>query len=308
LIAGDTNGQIDIFVHDRHRRRTDRASVATGGVEGNGGSGEAAISGGGRFIVFASSASNLTPNDSNGLQDIFIRDRELNVTERVNVATNGVQANGFSFHPSVSRNGRYVAFTSTATNLVSGDLNGKTDVFVRDRWNKTTTIVSLTASGVQGDDFSTDPAISADGKFVAFTSFATNFVASDNNGPEDIFVKDLALGQLIRVNIGPAGVESNGRSGEPSISGDGRLVSFSSNATNLVADDTNQRSDVFVHDRKNEVTFRVSSGRDGTQGDGNVGDSSMSADGRFVAFGSLATNLVPNDTNNAQDVFVYSLR
>ena len=151
------------------------------------------------------------------------------------------------------------------------------------------------------------PAISADGRFVAFVSFATNLVPGDTNDATDVFVRDRQTGTTRRVSLGPGGVQGNGGSAGPAISANGRFVAFFSAATNLVPGDTNGTADVFVRDRQTGTTRRVSLGPGGVQGDGDSVGAAISADGRFVAFESDATNLVPGDTNGAPDVFVRSL-
>jgi Tol biopolymer transport system component len=305
LVAGDTNGVSDIFVRDRQTGTTVRASVATGGAQADGASYYPSISADGRYVAFLSHATNLVPGDTNGLEEIFVRDRQTGTTERVSVATGGAQADGFSFLPSISADGRYVAFSSTATNLVTGDTNHAEDVFVRDRQIGTTECVSLDSSGVQGNNSSLVCAISADGRYVAFGSFATNLVAGDTNGANDIFVRDRQTGTTERVSVATGGAQGNFGSQNPSISADGRYVAFTSDATNLVPGDTNGREDVFVHDRQAGTTERVSLDSGGAQGN-DLSDfsPSISADGRYVAFMSYATNLVPGDTNGVFDVFV----
>src|SRR5437867_824550 len=169
----------------------------------------------------------------------------------------------------------------------------------------TTERVSVDSAGTQGNSFSLDPSISADGRFVAFSSLATNLVPGDTNGAFDVFVHDRLTGTTERVSVDSAGTQGHGNSSEPSISADGRFVAFSSVATNRVPGDTNAAFDVFVHDRLTGTTERVSVASAGTQGNGSSLDPSISADGRFVAFSSVATNLVPGDTNGKEDVFVH---
>jgi Tol biopolymer transport system component len=204
------------------------------------------MSAGGRFIAFESDATNLIPGDTNGSRDVFVRDRKTGTTTRVSVGTGGVQGDGDSIYPSISADGRLVAFTSYATNLVPGDTNGGPDVFVRDRKTGTTRRVSLGPGGVQGDVGSGRLAISADGRFVTFESDDTNLVRGDTNEEWDIFVRDLHRGTTRRVSVGPGGVQGNSYSLDPAISADGRFVALESNATNLVPDDTNNALDVFV--------------------------------------------------------------
>jgi TolB protein len=164
--------------------------------------------------------------------------------------------------------------------------------------------VSVDNSGVEGNDSSLNPSISSDGRYVAFQSYATNLVTGDNNSRYDVFVYDRDTGEIERVSVDNSGVEGNGNSLNPSISSDGRYVAFYSNATNLVAGDNNGSQDVFVYDRDTGEIERVSVDNSGVEGDGGSSYSSISSDGRYVAFYSDATNLVTGDTNTTADVFV----
>ncbi len=288
---------------------TARVSVATGGAQGNSDSGDPlgyyteSFSADGRYVVFESQASNLVAGDTNGFREVFVRDRQSGTTERVSVDSGGAQGNGFSTEPSISADGRFVAFSSIA-NLVVGDTNGFYDVFVRDRLSGTTERVSVATGGTQGNDYSYDPSISADGRFVAFFSLTTNLVAGDTNASTDIFVRDRQSGTTERVSVDSGGAQGNQDSAQPWISADGRFVAFHSDASNLVAGDTNASYDVFVHDRQSGTTERVSLATGGAQGDQDSYDASISADGRYVAFMSRATNLVAGDTNALSDIFV----
>jgi Tol biopolymer transport system component len=312
LVSGDTNGAWDIFVHDRQTGQTTRVSVATGGGQANLASLDPSISADGRYVAFVSAATNLVSGDTNNVADIFVHDRQTGQTTRVSVASDGTQANNQSSDPSISSNGRYVAFASLASNLVSGDTNGAWDVFVHDRQTGETTRVSVASDGTQAIGFffgSSNPSISADGRYVAFDSWATNLVSGDTNDKPDVFVHDRQTGQTTRVSVSSDGTQANNGANYPSISADGRYVAFESGATNLVSGDTNSVTDIFVHDRQTGQTTRVSVSSDGTQaneGPGWSGEtSSISADGRYVAFSSGATNLVSGDTNNLVDTFVH---
>ena len=303
LVAGDSNGFFDVFVRDRKLHKTFRVSVSSAGVQGNGDSYEPSISADGRYVAFQSSASNLVAGDSNGVEDVFVRDLKLHKTFRVSVSSAGVQANNESFGPLISADGRYVAFVSDASNLVAGDSNGYEDVFVRDRALHKTVRVSVSSAGVQGNNYSANPSISADGRYVAFESPASNLVSGDSNGYLDVFVRDLKLHKTVRVSVDSAGVQGNNESFDSSISGDGRYVAFASLASNLVAGDSNGYTDVFVRDRKLHKTVRVSVGAAGVQGNGASYQPSISGDGRYVAFVSDASNLVLGDVNGYTDVF-----
>jgi Tol biopolymer transport system component len=304
LVAGDTNNVGDIFVHDRQTGVTERVSVASDGTEGNANSLTHALSADGRYVAFGSNASNLVAGDTNNTLDVFVRDRQTGATERVSVASNGAEANGISAFPALSADGRLVAFYSFASNLVPGDTNNTVDIFVRDRQAGTTTRVSVASNGIQGNNFSFSPALSADGRYVAFGSFASNLVPGDTNGSADVFVHDRQTGLTERVSVGVGGIQGNQGSliQRSAISADGRLVAFASMASNLVPGDTNDAWDVFVRDRQAGTTERVSLACGGQASTGQ--EPALSADGRFVAFRSFAP-LVPGDTNNREDIFVY---
>ena len=305
LVPGDTNGVRDIFVYDRQTQQTTRMSVATGGGQANGESLDPAISANGRYVAFRSAATNLVPGDTNGAIDVFVHDRQTGITSRVSVATGGGQSNNNSFTPSLSADGRFVAFHSFGTNLVPGDTNGVLDVFVHDRQTGATTRVSVTTGAIQGNNTSRAGFLSANGRLVAFESDATNLVTGDTNGVRDQFVHDRQTGVTTRVSVATAGGQVNGASVDAELSADGRYVTFQSDATNLVAGDTNGVGDVFVHDRQTTTTTRVSVASGGLQGGGESSEGTISGDGRFVAFLSFATNLVPGDTNGEGDVFVH---
>jgi Tol biopolymer transport system component len=225
------------------------------------------------------------------------------------VSTTGEQGNLYSYGVGISANGRYVVINSDATNLVPGDTNERTDVFVRDRLLGETERVSVSSSGAQGNATaypfggSRAGGISASGRFVVFRSDAANLVGHDTNGAQDVFVRDRMTGQTTRVNVSSRGRQANDASGSPTISSDGRYVAFSSAASNLVAGDTNHTSDVFIHDRWNGTTRRVSVSSEGRQANAFSEEPSISTHGRYVAFTSGASNLVA-DTNHLADVFV----
>ena len=305
LVAGDTNGTGDIFVHDIVTGTTTRVSVDSTGAEGDGRSNRPSISADGRYVAFQSLATNLVAGDTNGTDDIFVHDTVTSETTRVSVDSTGAEGNDLSFFASISADGRYVAFRSTSSNLVAGDANGTADIFVHDTVTSETTRVSVDSTGAEGDGFSSRPSISADGRYVAFQSLATNLVAGDTNGSDDIFVHDTVTSETTRVSVDSTGAEGNDESFSPSISVDGRYVAFHSVATNLVAGDTNGTADIFVHDTVTGTTTRVSVDSTGAEGDNESLSPSISADGHYVAFHSVATNLVAGDTNGTDDIFVH---
>jgi Tol biopolymer transport system component len=299
LVPGDANSFLyDIYVYDLHAATIVRESVNSIGRQGNGSSEFPSISADGRYVVFWSYATNLAPDDTNGVRDIFVRDRQSGMTSRVSVDSYGAQADAESTEAVISADGRWVAFTSSASNLVPGDTNGVSDVFVHDLWTGRTTRVSVSSEGSEGNHESLHPAISSNGRYVAFTSGASNLVHADTNDAADYFVHDRETGVTVRVNVSSSGTEGDGSffdaQGPPSISADGRYVAFASDADNLVSGDSNSSSDVFVHDCWSGRTIRVSVDSSGNEGNGNSYGPSISSDGRFVAFQSLASNLDPS--------------
>ena len=306
LVNGDTNNFSDIFVHDRTTSTTARVSVSSNGTQTDNQSYAPSISADGHYVAFFSAASNLISGDTNNTLDIFVHDRLTGTTTRASVASDGTQSNDYSYSPSISADGRYVAFFSAASNLVSGDTNNVSDIFVHDRNTGATTRVSVASDGTQANSGSAlSTSISADGRYVVFASDANNLVSGDTNGQWDIFVHDRVTSVTTRVSVDSNGTQSNAAPGFFSVSADGRYVAFDSFASNLVSGDTNFTRDIFVHDRTTSTTTRVSVASDGTQANGLSYFPSISADGRFVAFSSYASNLVNGDTNNQPDVFMH---
>lgn len=335
LVPNDTNMAEDVFVRDRRTGETVRVSVNSSGVQGNGKSNRPSISAAGRYIAFYSDASNLVGGDSptfdaiscplcTGVRDIFVHDRLAGTTERVSVDSSGVAANESCTQPSISADGRYVAFQSSAGNLVGGDSNGLEDIFVHDRSSGSTVRVSVSSLGVQSLDGDSDlPSISADGRYVAFWSKAGNLVSGDTapfdsalcptcTGRADIFVHDRdsdengildEVGNVatVRVSVASSGVAADADSDRPWMAAGGRYVGFISEATNLVANDHNGHTDVFVHDLDTATTTRVSISTLGLEGNFGSDRVTLSSDGRFVALRSKADNLVPGD-NPSEDL------
>jgi Tol biopolymer transport system component len=324
LVAGDTNERWDVFVHDRSTGATTRVSVSSRGAQARatrdpwGGSTAGGISADGRYVAFQSDAPNLVAGDTNRVPDVFLHDRRTGRTSRVDTGPHGRQANGASGFGTISADGRYVAFESLASNLVAGDTNGATDVFVRDLVTGKTRRASVSSQGREARCKdrceSTEPALSANGRYVAFQSSAANLVRGDTNRLGDVFVHDRRTGRTKRVSVTSAGKQAgadrtNNGSNAPAISADGRYVAFHSADSNLVPGDTNRTFDIFVHDRQTGRTTRASVSGNGRQANGeSLGALSVSADGRYVAFTSLASNLVPGDANEITDVFVRDLR
>lgn len=304
LVPGFANGRSQVYVRNLVTGETVRVSVSSFGQQAEGDAGVLATSADGRVVVFNSQANNLVGGDSNNVSDVFVHDRETRQTGRVSVSSGGGQGNSHSFMGSVSADGRFIAFASLATNLVMGDTNPLHDIFVHDRVTRLTTRVSVSSSGVGANSQCIFPGISADGRYVTFESHANNLVPSDTNFGADVFVHDRETHLTTRVSVASDGSQSDQGGLEPSIDADGRFVTFSSGATNLVAGDTNGRQDIFIHDRLTAETRRVSVSGDGTQANSSSLRSRISANGAVVAFSSLASNLVAGDTNGVFDLFV----
>ena len=233
---------------------------------------------------------------------------EVHPTWRVSATTTGRQVDSDAMWPAISEDGRYVAFSSPASTLVAGDANSTFDIFVTDRRTGLIERVSVSGSGEGGDDFSLSPAITPDGRFVGYNSAATNLVPGDTNGFGDAFVRDRETGTTVRVSIGVDGAESNGPTFAPDLSADGRFAVFDSDASNLVPGDDNGTTDVFVRDLQTGETRLVSARPDGSPSDGYSAESTISDDGRYVAFHSASDRLTEGDSDGLTDVFVRDLQ
>ena len=286
---------------------TERVSVGSAEQQGNGDSRNAAVSARGRYVAFTSLASNFAAGDKRGSSDVFVRDRKAGTTSLVSVSSAGAKGNGLSFHPAMSRGGRYVAFASGATNLVA-NVTAPNQAYLRDRTGGTTVLVSAGAHGEPADGPSYPEALSADGRYVAFFSFATNLAPGTSGEHSQMYVRDTRTGATTLESVGVGGEPGNGSSVEASLSGDGRWLAFTSDATDLVEGDTNGKLDIFLRDRQSGRTVLVTVGRDGGPSDDHSDVAAVSDDGLHVAFFSGATNLVAGDTNGAYDVFVRDLK
>jgi Tol biopolymer transport system component len=304
LTPGDRNDDLDVFVRDRVGRSTMLASAGPQGAMGDGPSMAPSISADGRFVAFESDAGSLVAGDTNGTGDVFIHDFVADVTRRISVAGNEQQTESPSFGAAISADGSSVAFESFSSRLVPDDTNGALDVFVADVASGAITRVSLASDGGQADDRSYSPSISSDGRMVAFSSFATNLVGDDTNRLLDVFLRRRDQQTTTRLSVGPDGAEGDGLSFAPVVSADGAQVVFSSEASNLVRDDSNATRDVFVASTASGALTRLSRGRSRAQGDGPSLGAVVDGSGAMVAFASFATNLVADDTNGQSDVFV----
>jgi Tol biopolymer transport system component len=265
------------------------------------------VSANGLVVAFDSIATNLVGGDNNGVADIFVHDRVSGRTERVSVSSKGKQSDGLSRSPSLSADGRFIAFESLAASLVPGDTNNVQDLFLHDRLTGETKLVSVGFDGTPANGTSLGASISGDGRFVAFASDASNLTPSGAIPfGRDVYVRDILTGTTEMVSVDASG-QGTGGNAPPDISADGRFVAFGSFSPNLVPGDTNDAFDVFVRDRATGTTVRASVDSAGVEGNAASTRPRISADGRFVAFGSEATNLVPGDTNGRRDVFVRDL-
>jgi len=289
---------------------TKRVSIGNDGKQGKYGSYRPSLTYDGRFLAFESESWNMVSDHSIDYKSIFVRDMQTGQNFLISIANDGSPANGISEFPSISSDGRFVAFRSKASNLVDGDTNDEADIFLHDRLYGTTELVSVGIDGAPANGRSVRTSISSDGRYVAFDSHASNLVENDTNGEQDIFVYDSNTKLTKRVTVSSQGNQSNYSTWAHSISGDGRYVTFSSFASNLVSGDMNNHTDVFVHDQQTGVTELISVAGDGTQGNDTSGYPTISFDGRYVAYQSEASNLVENDTNicgsrSCKDAFVH---
>ncbi len=281
-------------------------SIGLSGVAGNNGSDSACISANGRYVAFESSASDLIADDTNGYTDVSVRDLVAGTTVCVSTDSPGVPASGASSAPSIGSDGRYVAFQSVASNLVSDDTNGVLDVFVKDTTTGITTCVSTGSLGISGNSGSFTSAIGDDGRYAAFISTATNLVADDSNDVSDVFVKDLVSGTTTRVSTDSEGNQVNDTSSDARITSDGRYVTFSSSASNRVANDTNGSSEAFAKDLWTDVTTRLTVNPQTDQRQLAGVDADLSDDGRYVVFDTYNA-VVDDDTNQVQDIYLKDL-
>lgn len=302
-LAGSTN----IYLRDLKKDTTRLVSANSAGVLSDGYDAFPAVSKNGRIVVWESDASNLVEGDTNAKFDIFVRDMKTGVTTRVSVATNGTEGNDHSFNPSVSHNGRWIAFDSGATNLVEGDSNARQDCFVHDRKTGVTTLISLDEQGQQGFFNTLAPELSGNGRYAVMAS-ECKLVAGDGGNSFDIYVRDLKTGALSWVSQNTSGSEGSAGCGSASISSNGRFVAFDSSANDLIEEDGNGFADIFVRDLKKGTTRRVSLGPAGVEADGHCINTHIAGNGKAVVFESFATTLVADDDNGLRDVFVAGLK
>ena len=312
LVPDDNNGEFDVFLHDRSSGTTSRVSQGVNGAEANGFSGWSppVISGNGRYVVFESEANNLVTGDNNGTWDIFVYDRETGETERVSIDSNGNEANYASHSPNISTDGRFVTFLSGATNLVSNDVNEEVDVFLHDRVTGETARVNLASDGTQANEGSTGYwgwwwnvlPVSDDGRYTAFNTPASNLVPGDTNGEEDVFVRDLLEQTTTRVSVASDGTEADGWSLLHGMSRDGRFLLFFSSVTNLTPEIS---GGLYLHDRTTKETWPINVGSDGEPFDARR--ACISGNGNYVVLAAQARALLPWATRDGYDLIVKEL-
>ncbi len=314
LVAGDSNGTSDVFLYDRATGLTQRVSVDSAGGQADGSSSMPSVSDDGNVIAFESKATNLVAGDSNGLRDLFVRNRSAGTTTRVSIDASGAQSNGISYHATLTRDGSRVAFASQASNLVAGDTNNVADVFQRlvadptsiDRASRNI------VGDVQGDGPSDLPSYDSDDNDLAFRSSSTNLDWANAVSNNEIFLANRAsgtasvVGRIETPEIGLVFQRSRNQiwerflnEGQSCVSADGRYVVFTSYEQIL---GNSGKKQVFVRDRKKETTTLVSADSSGLPGNldsADIDDPAISADGRFVTFSSRATNLIPNDVQSS---------
>jgi Tol biopolymer transport system component len=325
LVPGDYNHSRDVFLRDTKSGEIRRISVSSAGQQGNADSYNPTISGDGRYVVYDSFAANLVPGDTNRQGDVFLYDRDNHSTTRIPVRYDGAQTDAQSGFGVISKDGKVIAYESRATEIMKGVKAPATQLYAYDRSTKTTDLVSAAVFGAPAGGGSGAISLSDDGRYVAFSSGSADLVPYDVNQRDDVFVRDRQTKTTRRVSVNSVGGEANGTSTEPAISGDGRYVAFESQATNLLGfdptfqddpksiinpegkldtGDTNNVPDVFLHDMQTGATELVSLSATGQQGNADSYAAAISGDGRYVAFVSLASNLVPGDTNRVREVFV----
>ncbi len=309
LVENDTNNATDLFLYDREQATLQRVSVDSAGNQANGNSLNPAISADGQFLVWHSNASNLVSGDSNNTNDVFLKNLSSGSVQLVSVGIGGAAANNSSTNASVSANGNLVVFQSDADNLVANDNNGGTDIFLKNLGSGATFRVSVDSAGNAGsgrNSASGNPMISGNGEYVVFDTFA-GLVPEDTNGASDVYSHELSTGSTIRISTPLDGENSNGGSRKPSISADGNLVAFESNASNLTEADSNDASDAFVFNRLTGSISRVSEASDGDAGNASSTDVVISGSGAVLVFASFADNLINDDENQLQDVYLKDL-
>jgi Tol biopolymer transport system component len=293
-----------VFVRDTNAGTTTVASLKANGTTDDAAD-TPAISGDGRYVAFVTDSTGLVTGGNGNFYQVYVRDRTTGTTVRASTKPNGAQGTDDSGHPSLSSDGRYLAFESDSPGLVAGDSNQWTDVFVRDRVTGTIKRVSLTSTGAEADIGGDSPTISGDGRYVAFSAY-NRMTPDDTNDVQDVFVRDTVANTTTLVSKPTGGGSANLSSSDPVISADGKSVAFVTSATNMDGTtDDNGADDVFVRSLANSTTTRVTRNASGGLAHGAASAPTISGDGRFVAYESTAGDAVSDDTNGVTDAFVF---
>ncbi|MDH5359007.1 MAG: PKD domain-containing protein [Gammaproteobacteria bacterium] len=308
LLSGSSAGVFQIYRRDRSNGETHLVSGSSSGVAGNAHSSRSSISADGRYVLFYSRANNLVSGDSNGVHDVFLKDMQTGTLEVISTNSSGIPGNGDSFEAAMSSDARFVAFTSMATNLIDSSITRQRHVYLRDRQNGTTRLVSKTSSGVLANQPAFSPALSDDGRYIVYYSKASNLAAGVSGSTIQILLYDATSGNNVLLSKNANGTEGNDLSYSPSISADGNLIAFTSFANNLVHGDNNAVSDVILMDRLTNEVRVITQAESGQSGNGSaIGTPVLSRTANSIVFSTYASNLLPGDTNNVADIFVASL-
>ncbi|MCK6481802.1 MAG: hypothetical protein HUU06_10245 [Planctomycetaceae bacterium] len=314
LADGAEGGFCNVYLLDRKSGDLVRLSSTPAGAGGDWDSFVygSSLSANGRFAVFYSAALDMVEDAGVGYFQIYLYDRTKGTLTMISRSPEGAPALGDCFDPSISSNGKYVVYYSYATNLGAGASGAVSNIYLHDVKKGTTTLITRSTTGGEPNDDSLDPVVSASGKIVAFDSYATNLVSGDTNGQSDVFLVDLKKGTKTRVSLGPAGVQGNGPSYSASLSSSGKVLLFTSDASNLEGGDGdgNSSSDVFLRDPKTGLPRRLSLSAAGAEGDGDsyVVATSLASSGKWALVVSGASNFATGDDNLDDDVFLFPVK
>ncbi|PLX35816.1 MAG: hypothetical protein C0606_17095 [Hyphomicrobiales bacterium] len=305
LIAGDTNNNVDIFLKDLATGELKRVSVDENGEQLRYSSTNPFISVDGRYVLYETTTSIVT-EDVNKNSDIYLYDTQTENVELISKDNNGIVSNGHSYDASISNDGKYILYTSSGTNIIDNDINENSDAFIYNRETREVERIPVPQDIIAVGHAVLQASLSGDGTVIVFRSLLDNIDPkdTDTNALEDIFVYDRKIGEFERISVRSDHEDANGKSYTPSISHDGNIIVFESEATNLV-DGITESNQIYVYDRTTDSVECVSLSADGEPANQRATNASISADGRYVTFESNASNLVDDDTNGSTDVFRY---